>query len=120
MSNLLTTVVVLAISAVALAGCSSAPSVTVEQNGLSSASGKDSKTLDCSSGKGSIAYTTTGTAGKIHISLKDQADGKIIDKDDVSGSASGTLADLRGAAGTWTLTVERSSFSGSYSVRLTC
>ena len=48
------------------------------------------------------------------------ADGKVVEKDDVSGTASGTLEDLRGPAGTWTLTVERTAFAGSYSVRLTC
>lgn len=110
------------IALLALAGCASASSVTLEQEGLANASGKDRKTLDCPSGEGKVTYTVDGTAGKIKIQVDDanEEGPRPMDKDEIQGKATGEVGDLVGDAGTWTLTVDRSDFTGDYKVTLTC
>jgi len=113
---------VAAVALLVLAGCAGSAAVTLEQEGLVNASGKDRKTVDCASGEAKLTYKVAGTAGKVKIQVDDaNEDGpRPLDKDEVQGSANGEVDGLKGTAGTWSLTVDRSGFSGDYTVTLTC
>ena len=113
--------------AVLLAGCADSfqgQSITVRQaNEVEQASGPDGKTGSCD-GDGTMTYTLTRKEGSIRILVADQDGALLHDSGTLDGApdgfSSGSADTIHGAPGTWTLSVEREGFTGSYTVSVDC
>lgn len=110
-----------------LAGCADSfdsHAITVAQaNEVEKASGPDGKTGPCD-GDGILSYTLARKEGSLRILVADQTGAIVHDTGELDGApdgfSSGTKDALTGPAGTWTVSVERSAFTGSYTVSVTC
>jgi len=110
-----------------LAGCADSfdpQSITVRQaEEVDQASGPDGETGSCD-GDGTLTYTLTRRAGTVRILVADQSGALLHDSGSLDaapdGFASGSMDQVEGTPGTWTLSVEREGFTGSYTVSLAC
>lgn len=110
-----------------LAGCADpfdGKTITVTQEEeVEDASGPDGNNGDCD-GDGNLAYTLSRKAGTIRILVADESGNLIHDSGDLNAAPDGFAGEsgtkLSGPAGTWTVSVERSDFTGSYAVTVAC
>ena len=110
-----------------LAGCADTfdgKTIKVNQAAeVTGASGPDGNTGDCD-GDGSLAYTLSRREGSIRILVADQ-DGNLLHDSGMldaapDGFSSNSAVAVSGPAGVWTVSVERTAFTGSYNVAVTC
>lgn len=114
-------------TAALLAGCADSfdgKTITVQPEGeLEAASGADGATGDCD-GDGNLAYTLSRRAGTIRIYVTDAEGAVVHDSGELNGAPDGFAGDsatsLKGPAGTWTVSVEHTGFTGSYTVTVAC
>lgn len=112
---------------VLLAGCADTfdgKTITVNQETeVEGASGPDGSTGDCD-GDGSLTYTLTRKSGTIRILVADEAGNILHDSGALDAAPDGFAGDsgkrIDGPAGTWTVSVEREAFTGSYAVSVAC
>lgn len=110
-----------------LAGCADTfdgKTITVKQEAeVEGASGPDGTTGDCD-GDGSLTYTLTRKSGTIRILVADEAGNLLHDSGALDARPDGFAGDsgkqITGPAGTWTVSVEREAFTGSYAVSVAC
>lgn len=110
-----------------LAGCADSfdgQSITVRQaSEVEAASGPDGTTGSCD-GDGTLTYTMTRRAGTVRILVADESGALLHDSGSLDGApdgfASGSAQTVKGPAGTWTLSVEREGFTGSYTASIAC
>lgn len=110
-----------------LAGCADSfdgKTITVQQDAaVEGAMGPDGATGDCD-GDGNLAYTLTRRAGTIRIYVTDAEGGLAHDSGELDAAPDGFAGDsttpLAGPAGTWSVSVDRSNFTGSYTVTVAC
>lgn len=110
-----------------LAGCTDpldGKTMTVQQQSeLEGATGPDGTTGECD-GDGNLAYTLSRRAGTIRILVADSNGALVHDSGELNGAPDGFAGDsttpLKGPAGTWTVSVERLNFTGSYTVTVAC
>ena len=110
-----------------LAGCADSfdgKTITVKQEAeVEGASGPDGSTGDCD-GDGNLAYTLSRRSGTIRILVADESGNLIHDSGELNAAPDGFAGDsgmkLAGPAGTWTVSVERTDFTGSYAVSVAC
>jgi hypothetical protein len=116
-----------ALLALALAGCT-APAVppgspgapgSLSEGGLLEKSGQAQTARDCP-GVGDLSYDVAGSHGSLDIVVTDGATGTVLDTGPLDGNAHSTVRQLLGGHDRWTLTVYTQSFTGSYSVALSC
>lgn len=110
-----------------LAGCADSldtNAITVKQvNEVESASGPDGNTGECD-GDGILSYTLARRAGTVRILVADE-DGQILHETGEMDAApdgfdSEQAVKVNGAPGVWTVSVERTAFTGSYTVSIAC
>ena len=123
MPALLTSVVLAAL----LAGCADAvdgKKLEVAQAAeVTAANGPDGTTGDCD-GDGSLSYTMARRAGSLRILVAD-ANGNLVHDTGMldaapDGFAGRSAIGLEGPAGQWTLSVERTGYTGTYTVSVAC
>jgi hypothetical protein len=111
---------VLAVGA-ALCGCGSFQnnsSKTTTVSGSSIGGGTDTKTIECA-GTGTLTVKWSGSAGTLTVTLS--SGGSVVSGNDYTPSASEQTATGTVAAGTYDLTVTRTSnWNGAYNVSISC
>ena len=110
-----------------LAGCADAvdrETLKVAQAAdVTAANGPDGTTGACD-GDGSLSYTMARRAGSIRIMVAD-ANGNLVHDSGMldaapDGFAGQSAIGVEGPAGDWTLSVERTGYTGTYSVSVAC
>ncbi len=114
-------------AATLLAGCADAfdgKTIEVAQAAeVTAATGPDGSAGDCD-GDGSLSYTMARRAGSIRILVAD-GEGNLLHDTGMldaapDGFAGESAVPLSGPAGQWTLSVERTGYTGTYSVSIAC
>ena len=110
-----------------LAGCADSldgKTIKVAQAAeVESASGPDGRTGDCD-GDGRLSYTMSRRAGSLRILVAD-ADGNLLHDSGMldaapDGFAGRSALKVEGPPGEWTLSVERTGYTGTYTVVVAC
>jgi len=109
----------------ALAGCSSPDDPTVisvvESQPVTAAQGPQVATGRCGE-DADLSLSMGHEAGSLRVTVLDAEDRVVYDSGSITqdGPVSSRAASMAGEPGVWTLTVHRTTFSGSYAVQVVC